>query len=270
MQSNPDKVRVERTRTIQVLGAYSAETCTLADEQSVTEEVDRQAARAAMIADLDRQLNQWEKDLRASLKAAAQAAKDAADAPPGFTTADRLPPTPAPQGDPLPTVPTRSPKITWPKQTHEPVAPREAGPRTTPPPSALRSVSDGTADELRALGLRLADLGQPYEGPLPSSEAEAQALLPQLRARVFDLTKAKAPPAQPLKVTREPGFRRPDGTEFKPGHQAAAWERKCGHDAHGTRNPQAISATEWNDSQRALGRPMCASHLKETLKGGKA
>lgn len=139
--------------------------------------------------------------------------------------------------------------------------------RTTPPPNAMRSVADGTIDELRALGLRLADLGHPYEGPMPSSEAEAQALLPQLRGRVFDLTKAAAQPKQALTVTKEPGHVKPDGTPFKPGHQVAAYERKCAD--HGLSTPQPIGSQDWNASMAAVGRPLCASHLKEALKGAR-
>lgn len=91
-------VRVERTRTIQVFGAYTAETCTLMGEQEVIENDDHYQVRAGILADLDRQLDAWERDLRArATKAAAPAMPlerdpDPKKAPQGPAAA--MPPTP--------------------------------------------------------------------------------------------------------------------------------------------------------------------------------
>lgn len=128
-----------------------------------------------------------------------------------------------------------------------------------------RDVTDESADELRRLALRLTDLGHPHEGPMPSSEADAQALLPKLRAKVYDLTKATTKPA--LTTTKDPGFVMPDGQQFRPGHGVAAWERKCPHKDHGSK-PMPITIAEWNDSHKAVGRALCTAHLQAAAKRG--
>lgn len=142
---------------------------------------------------------------------------------------------------------------------------REVGPRNTPPPSAMRDVSDGTTDELRRLAGAIHAAGGTVEFQPPATQAQADAIIPKLRAQLFDLEKANQPART---VTREPGLVKPDGVAFKPGHQVAAWERKCGHPAHG-RDPLSIGAQEWNASMAAAGRPLCGAHLAEARKGGR-
>lgn len=183
-----------------------------------------------------------------------------------FTTADKVQPTA--RSMPVPPIadaprPGSSGTITA----------REMAPRTTPPPNAMRDVLDGTVDELRRLGARLAALGHPYDGDLPSSEAEAQALIPKLRGRIFDLEKQPgAPAARPAPVAQPIGggvaspagapLVTPDGKAFRAGATVAAGERRCSDAAHGVRNPQPISSLDWDTSHRIHGVPLCQAHMR--------
>lgn len=171
----------------------------------------------------------------------------------------------------------------WPEQTHYRVPPIADAPqqRTTPPPSALRDVQDGTIDEIRRVAGQLAELGEPPSDPPPSSEADGQALLKRLRARLYDLRQRGQQPAAPTApkpaqtaattpAPSVPGFKRPDGSEFQPGARVAAGERRCADPEHGARSPQAIDSKAWDDSQRLVGRPLCPHHLARARRAKEA
>lgn len=226
--------------------------------------------RADQLQDLDDQeaVLRARYDIEVALKPGERAARIAAareaqgmppvEDLPGFTTADKVQP-PA-RTMPVPPIADAPPAGT--------VAARVMPPRTTPPPAAMRDVSDGTADELRRLGARVAALGMPYDGELPSSEAEAQQLIPVLRARIFDLEKGRAQPAQPApaapaKAPPALPMVKPDGTPFRDGATMMAGDRKCSHEQHGVRNPQPIPTLDWNTSNRHFGRPLCQAHMAE-------
>ncbi len=66
-------VFVERARTIQILGAYSAETHTVRDQVVMEAGDDAVKIRHAFLLQLDAELDAWEKDIRARIRAAAEA-----------------------------------------------------------------------------------------------------------------------------------------------------------------------------------------------------
>lgn len=100
-----DAISVTRTRTIQVYGAYSAETNTLSDSAHLPGATAEQRAewRKAALARLDAELDAWDQAIRGRARAAAEAARDAKPAP----EAIHLPVPPAPA---MPT--TRPPQPT--------------------------------------------------------------------------------------------------------------------------------------------------------------
>jgi len=137
-------VHVTRTRTLQLFGAYTAETHTVHDEATLAPEEDPAAWRTAARKQLDAELDAWEKDMRAQVAAAAAAAAK---------------PAPAPATGPPPPLPTE-----------------------------LRA-------ELRAAAMELQELTkEPVNAAPPKTEADARAMLKQLRAAVFDTKKAKGIP----------------------------------------------------------------------------
>lgn len=151
------RVHVTRTRTVQILGAYSAETHTAHDEATLAPEEDASAWRAKARKQLDAELDAWEADMRKMARDRLQAEAQAAAAAKA--------PSPAP--------PAAAP---------------------APPAAAAPLPSDLRAD-LRAAALELQQLtGQPVNTPPPKTEADARKLLKDLRAAVFDTKKAKGLP----------------------------------------------------------------------------
>lgn len=217
-------VRVERSRTIQVFGAYTAETCTLAGERSLAENEDHAEARRGMVRDLDAALDAWEKDLRGRVKAAAEAAKaPAAPAPPPA-------PTPPPAG-------------------------------TTPP---VDGITAATRHDVRKAALRLQELtGEPVNVAVPETEARGQTLLGELQAAIKDLEDRKARAAQPVGRDGPSWYDGHQNPAYKQGKDLAAGARRCDHGAkpgEGRRCDAPLSVGGFNYSINAHGRPLCKDH----------
>lgn len=134
-------------------------------------------------------------------------------------------------------------------------------PRTTPPPSSLRDVSDGTVDELRRLAGQLSAAGDSTEWAPPATEADAQALLPKMRARLYDLTKKPAAPG--------PDFYAPDApakatasivtmTGKKVDVPTTPAERRCSHFSH--KEPRFLTTEQAAASLARSGKMLCPAH----------
>lgn len=134
-------------------------------------------------------------------------------------------------------------------------------PRMTPPPAAMAPVKDGTIDELRAIAGRLTAAGDSTEWPTPASEAEAQALVPKMRSRLYDITKPAMKPAAavgPDFYGSPPPSKEPDALAKARGMTGA--ERRCLDAAHKPSQPRFLTIQEAAVSLTKTGRLLCPTH----------
>lgn len=166
-------MRVERTRTIQVLGQFTAETHTCSDEALLEAGEDAVAVRRNMVEALDRELTSWEASIRASIKSGAHAA--------AMAGASILPPAAA--ASPRPTASAMS---------------EGASPATAPPAGNLHNQPlIRTAETMEAIRIAAAKLQDATNEPIdpatvPKDEAGARKFLADLEAAIKQLP-AKAP-----------------------------------------------------------------------------